>query len=425
MMGKKHGFSVGCLVLRLSFCMGFMVLAMGAQAQTPTPTCDVCQVAQTVLGGSGGTFDAPYCEAIDAANSLLYVADTGNNQIQIFNLPALTNAGVIPGFIGPFGIDYFNGSLYVGENNQWEIVNPSNNAVTAVNATPNQVDGLSVDKTNGDVYATDLTDLLVYQENVSAGVTTYTPATTNLSGLSTQLFGVLVVGNSMGTTLFVSDGKNTGNPHITMFTKISESSSPASVSFSGPTTVINSTTLDPNSWPYQLTMDNSNHLYLAGYTSDLVQVFDISSNGLVTLDHSCNLGGQPVGVAVDASGNQYVSGRLDNNAIFKILPCSGVPGTPVPNPASLGECFIYPSPAKGDHATISYNMKETGQITLKIWNEKAELVDTVTDHKSAGVQTTSFSIPGFATGVYFYSVILNYDSGKFEKLGPKKFVVIH
>ena len=301
MMGKGRCFSMGFLVLRVALCVGSIVLALGAQAQTPTPTCNVCQVAQTVLGGSGGTFDAPYCEAIDSANSLLYVADTGNNQIQIFNIPALTNAGVITGFNGPFGIDYYDGYLYVGENNQWEKVNPSNSAVTGTNTLSNQVAGLSVDKINGDVYAANVVGVQVYQPSVSGGVTTYTLASTNFTGLSSStIFGVLVVENSMGMTLYVSDGNNTGSPHITMFIKTFESSSPASVSFSAPTTVVNSATLSPNAWPYQLAVDNGNHLYVAGYTSDLFQMFDISANGLLTLDHSCNLVGEPVGVAVDS-----------------------------------------------------------------------------------------------------------------------------
>ncbi len=95
------------------------------------------------------------------------------------------------------------------------------------------------------------------------------------------------------------------------------------------------------------------------------------------------------------------------------------------NPPVSGDFFIYPSPARGSQATVSYNMAQSGQVDLRVWNEKAELVTHMTDSKTAGVQVTPFSIAGFGTGVYFYSLTLTYDSGTVEKLGPKKFVILH
>ena len=133
-----------------------------------------------------------------------------------------------------------------------------------------------------------------------------------------------------------------------------------------------------------------------------------------------------MGVALDTLGNLYVSGRgAGFDYIDKIAACGSPSSNQSANPPALGDCFVYPSPAKGGHATVSYNMAEQGKVELRIWNEKAELVDAVTDSKPAGVQTTPFTIAGFATGVYFYSVALNYDSGKSTMISPKKFVVIH
>ena len=95
------------------------------------------------------------------------------------------------------------------------------------------------------------------------------------------------------------------------------------------------------------------------------------------------------------------------------------------NLASPGDFFIYPSPAKGSQATVSYNVAQSGTVDLRVWNEKAELVAHVTDEKTAGVQETPFSISGFVSGVYFYSLTLTYGSGQVENLGPKKFVILH
>src|ERR1039458_2072785 len=76
------------------------------------------------------------------------------------------------------------------------------------------------------------------------------------------------------------------------------------------------------------------------------------------------------------------------------------------NPPASGDFFIYPSPARGSQATVAYNMAGSGQVELRVWNEKAELVTQVTDQKPAGVQATPFSISGFASGVYFYSLVI-------------------
>ncbi len=106
-------------------------------------------------------------------------------------------------------------------------------------------------------------------------------------------------------------------------------------------------------------------------------------------------------------------------------PTSTPTAYPGSNPPGYGEFYIYPSPARGSQATVAYDMAQSGQVDLKVWDEKAELVTEVTDSKPAGVQVTPFSIAGFANGVYFYSLILTYDSGQTQDLGPQKFAVIH
>lgn len=103
-------------------------------------------------------------------------------------------------------------------------------------------------------------------------------------------------------------------------------------------------------------------------------------------------------------------------------PTAPYPGS---NPPGNGGVFLYPSPARGSQATVAYNMAAPGQVDLRVWDEKAELVTHVTDSKPAGVQTTPFSIAGFGSGVYFYSLTLTYDSGSTQKLGPQKFVILH
>ncbi|HJT24538.1 MAG TPA: hypothetical protein VJ873_08160, partial [bacterium] len=118
------------------------------------------------------------------------------------------------------------------------------------------------------------------------------------------------------------------------------------------------------------------------------------------------------------------AGDVLHMANFTVYSCSS-PSYGGSNPPKAREFFVYPSPARGSEATVSYNMAQSGQVDLRVWNEKAELVAHVTDSKTAGVQVTPFSIAGFGTGVYFYSITLTYSSGQVEKLSPKKFAIIH
>jgi len=107
------------------------------------------------------------------------------------------------------------------------------------------------------------------------------------------------------------------------------------------------------------------------------------------------------------------------------VACTPTPSYQGSIPPGAGQCFIFPSPARGSQASVSYNMGDAGQVDLRIWNEKAELVTHVTDSKPKGTQVTSFSIAGFGSGIYFYALTLNYDSGQMEKIGPQKFAIIH
>ena len=92
---------------------------------------------------------------------------------------------------------------------------------------------------------------------------------------------------------------------------------------------------------------------------------------------------------------------------------------------SPGTAFIYPSPVPyGTCATVAYDMAESGTVQVLIYGESGDLVDTVTEPKPAGVQQSQFCTYLFSAGVYFYRVLLNYDSGRQEKLGVGRFLVV-
>jgi hypothetical protein len=87
--------------------------------------------------------------------------------------------------------------------------------------------------------------------------------------------------------------------------------------------------------------------------------------------------------------------------------------------------YIYPSPVRrGQPATVVYDLKEGGEVTVKIHNQTGRLVDTLRDIKAAGWQSSAVSLGKFAPGTYYYVVYVRSRSGATETRAPRKFVVL-
>ncbi len=121
---------------------------------------------------------------------------------------------------------------------------------------------------------------------------------------------------------------------------------------------------------------------------------------------------------------------IAGSATFSPTPIVGsatfspTPGTLPPAPPS-GETYIYPSPARGDTATVIYVMRESGDVTLKFYNQTGRLVDTVLEPKAAGPQFSKVSVGKFAKGTYYYVLARRYASGAVETAAPGKFLVLN
>jgi hypothetical protein len=99
-------------------------------------------------------------------------------------------------------------------------------------------------------------------------------------------------------------------------------------------------------------------------------------------------------------------------------------GTPTAVVPATGDTYFYPSPARGQSGAVAYNMKSSGTVTLKIYNQTGRLVDTVNDTKPAGPQSSSVSVGSFASGTYYYVLYIQYNSGSSETITPRKFAVL-
>jgi len=94
-------------------------------------------------------------------------------------------------------------------------------------------------------------------------------------------------------------------------------------------------------------------------------------------------------------------------------------GIPMPD---TSVSYIFPSPAH-DAARIAYTMDQAGTVTIRVYNAAGQLVATVDETKSAGLQSSAITTAKYAPGVYFYLLERTYGSGSPVKSGVHKFVV--
>jgi len=410
-------------IIYLSLMMILMVdISMGkGRGQTATPTPNCCQTIWSVPPGSTTYNPDTYGIAFDPSGPGTLFLGVGTSIVGVNPING-DSYGSMP--VSGITFSDINGALamgvsrsqylYVADNNNLDKIQVSNwDAVTTYGIGENMaaiaVDGASSD----DLYVGGISGV-VYK--VTQGNGAITPLTLNLGTQTAgqNLGGVAVEDPGAGgsVTLYVSYSASNS---VYQFVQ----SSPGSTAFSFAATEAVGGVL----YAHQMTEDSSGNIYLVGGNFER---FDKNFN---LISQSCGSLATPdaQGIAVDPQGDVYLGSQLDNGALAKMGCPSSAPITyPGNNPPDSGQYFIYPSPAKGSQATVSYNMVSSGSIELKIWNEKAELVDEVTDQKTTtGVQITPFNIVGFASGVYFYTLTIHYTSGQTQTLSPQKFVILH
>jgi hypothetical protein len=386
---------------------------LGAQTPTPTATFDCCQSAVTQwLGqgsGAGATIGASNFITMDNSRGIFYQADAGNNVIQVFNQSggAVSALGTAGEFSQPNAIFLAtDGYLYVGDYIGQDIkkVDPATNQVPVTLTGVGSIRGLFVDG-GGVLYAALEGGVLqVYTPNGAGGYTlakTFSDPT-HLSNTPNQ---VLVDVSAGVTTVYVADS---GNGDVLQY------SVPSGYDFT-----YAQVAAVVSGGPYEITRDGAGNFYATSFGDGRYDVYDPHWNLL----YACQPGYTNIGIGVDAGGNIYLAGSSGPlNQTLKFPHCSAIPlpqAVPVSQP-----CYVYPSPVRGDKATLAYTMIEPGRMKLEIWNQNGERVSQVTDVKPAGAQTTVFSLAHAAPGVYFYTVSLSYDSGKIDARKPGKFVVL-
>lgn len=131
------------------------------------------------------------------------------------------------------------------------------------------------------------------------------------------------------------------------------------------------------------------------------------------------------------TGDLYVANYLSGTVQRIVSYCTLTPTpTPVltPAPTAVGcdkpiETFCFPNPASGDRATLLCNLCEAGQVSIRVYNTAAELVETDSFQGSGGVNNRSINIGGLSHGIYYYVVQAQGSTGT-HKSNTAKFAVV-
>jgi hypothetical protein len=101
-------------------------------------------------------------------------------------------------------------------------------------------------------------------------------------------------------------------------------------------------------------------------------------------------------------------------------PTFSVTPSPSPTPPDPGnKPYVFANPSSGPTVHFVYTMAENGRAFITLLNDGGDVVGSIDEIKSSGVQMTDMDIRSFAPGHYFYLITLKYDSGRVEKLPPQ------
>jgi hypothetical protein len=241
------------------------------------------------LGGRWGGVDGSL--AVDASGRV-YVGDSGNARVQIFN-----SDGSYYATLGSYGSG--NGEFQC-------------------------LIGISISPVNGDIYVTDrcdhriqvFTSSLVYKATLGV---TGTPGNDNLHFNSPRGVTVDNSGN-----IYVADSDN---QRVQKCQLVGGAPGYACSTFAGVSEGVSGNDFGHLGHPLSVKVDASGRVYVADEWNNRIQVFDSSGAYLTTIGGSWgpNTGQMsgPSGITVDSAGNVYVTDR-ENHRIQKFAP--GVPG---------------------------------------------------------------------------------------------------
>ena len=85
----------------------------------------------------------------------------------------------------------------------------------------------------------------------------------------------------------------------------------------------------------------------------------------------------------------------------------------------------YPNPFNPT-TQIAFNLIDKGYVTVKVFNILGQEVATLANHEemAAGSQEVTFNASDFASGAYFYRIIVNDEAGAMKFQAVKKMMLV-
>jgi len=148
----------------------------------------------------------------------------------------------------------------------------------------------------------------------------------------------------------------------------------------------------------------------------------VNSNTQITAVSPPHVAGSVDVVLTSPTGSSPI-GPTDVYTFVDPTPPDAPP--PFTAPTSNTDSYIFPSPVHGDTARITYDLSGPGAVTIRIYNEIGDLVDTIKDDKPAGPQISTVNTGRFASGVYIYLLSVEFAVGNTQHYAKRKFVVAH
>lgn len=146
---------------------------------------------------------------------------------------------------------------------------------------------------------------------------------------------------------------------------------------------------------------------LVAGSSATVQVTALTDHCGTTLTNSAQLdAGAPPGSAT-------------SNAVTTLVSCSPTPTPPAPG----NQPYVYSNPSSGPTVRFVYNMAESGEANIRVWNASGILAASLGEQKTSGIQQSVLNIQSFTPGHYFYQIDLKYDSGREDRFKPEVLAV--